>query len=134
MGVGTMITEWRYSAQVITTDKDAGDALYRIVRAFDSDPDNVFEIELNPQAWAVELRATATLVDLVETWNSGGYPQPLLDSGVSEADIDALRSKVFIRYYDVYESGDAVIQPTALSDFITAKGYTRVTPKHYLEV
>lgn len=126
----TTVTEWRKVALLITKDKATGDAMYLLLRAFQNDPEpteSIFDVQLNDGAWACQILAKQTLTDIVDEFNEGGYPQALIDAGKTEAEIDALRSIVFADTYDLYPDNRArTVQPNALDDFITAKGFARI--------
>lgn len=125
-----MITEWRYKAQLITTNKGAGDQLYLALRAFPNDPApaaSMFDIELSDGAWALEYSVKKTFADLVAEYNAGGYPQALLDTGKSKSEIDAMRSVIKVDCYDLYENNEQYkVKPNALNEFIAAQGFTKL--------
>jgi hypothetical protein len=124
-----MITEWRKAASIITADRAIGDQLYLVLRAFQDDPipeESIFTVELSGGALATIVLAKKVFTDAIDEFNSGGYPQALLDAGKSEAEIDALRSIVKASHYDLYPDGvNRVTQDGALDDFILAQGYTK---------
>lgn len=122
------ITEWRKVALIIVPSQEVGDNLYLALRAFQHDPtpdQSKFNIQLNGGAYAAELLAKQSLADIVDDFNSGGYPAEL-QASMTNDEIDALRTVVFADHYDLYPDNQTrTIQPNALDDFIIAKGFER---------
>lgn len=123
------ITKDRFMVQIITKDKTVGDELYAGLRRNQHDSNEAypspFVVALNDSAWACEIVATQEFVGVLEQFNSGDYPQALLDKGKSNAQIDGLRTVVFADYYDLYpDDGPRTLQEGALEKFIKDKGYS----------
>lgn len=122
-----MITEWRFVALLITTDRTIGDSLYGLLRAFPSDPlpeESAFSIELSPNGYAASMLCKQSLIDAIDEYNSVGYPQALLDSGMTEIAVDAIRGVIKADYYDLYATGERVVDSDAMANFLSANGYS----------
>lgn len=124
------ITEDRYYMLGVATDKAAADELSLLLRRNAHDPINAdrvnkFNIPLSDGSYGACVLVTARVKDIIQEYNTNGYPQALLDAGKSNEDIDALRSVIFVDYYDLYPDGQTrTVQPNAFDDFIASKGYT----------
>ncbi len=123
-------TEWRYKALIITRNKSVGDSMYEMLRAFPNDPlpeESVFDIELSDGAWATEYSVKLSVKEAIDSLSAGEYPALLQDNGMSNEDIDGIRSIITAECYDLHENDGAyTVKQEALDSFIAEQGYTRV--------
>lgn len=134
-----MITEWKYMAQIITTNKAAGTQLAVLAAKFPGDPNSeagTFEgvTQLSPQAWAVETPCTQAFVDVIDTLMAdASIDDPRLaylkDRGLTASLWGQAKQIIKAGWYQTWqEDGSYTLNPNALSDFIAAQGYVVVEP------
>lgn len=125
-----VFTEWRYKALIITRNKTAGDSVYEMLRAFPNDPlpdSSIFYVELSDGAWATEYSVKLSVKEAIDSLNDGEYPALLQDNGMSNEDIDGIRSIITADCYDLHENGRPYAEKVnALDNFIADQGYTKV--------
>lgn len=128
------ITEWKYIALIITTNKSAGAALANIATKFPHEVNaemGMFDnaIQLTPQAWAVELICTQGLVDIIDALMEGA---PLSDPRISHLTGRGLNSALWGQakniikadWYRLWQDdGSYTPDLNALNNFILAQGY-----------
>lgn len=135
------MTEFNKYLLVLTTNKAVGNALAGIVgtdtgdaQTFDVSgipcypPGTTFTTEQRgpvsvpvasqePAAWAVGVAVRRPAYDVAAAFAAGGYPQALLDAGLTTEQIDTYRSIVTV------QAGDRSALEGALAQFVTSNGY-----------
>jgi hypothetical protein len=120
-----MASEWLYRMNVVTTDLQLGNALAGAM-GFGTEDHLTFtkgaklrpigSEDTEPSAWFASVPLKATGYAIVSEFRDGGYPQALLDKGITAEQIDAARAVITL------EVGDrATLEGNGLA-FIAANG------------
>lgn len=135
-----MITEWKYLAVVITTNKTAGKQLAKLAAKFPDDPgseDGAFEdgYILSPQGWVMQTPCTQAFVDVLDALTSNAsIDDPRLaylqDRGLTASLWGQAKQIIKADWYQmVQDDGTITPQENFLENFLTAEGYTYSLPE-----
>lgn len=129
------VTAWRHRLIIISKDRNFGDSFFKAFSPYWETEGNNFTdngIQLSPTGWVISSAATDEMVAVIDALNEGAdSSDPRLDfmrpGRMNPATWDNAKLNILATYWTAWQpDGTFVDQPTALDDFITLNGYTRV--------
>jgi len=133
------MTNWKFIAAIITTNKTAGKQLAKLAATFPNDPgaeDGAFEdgYILTPQGYAMLVSCTQVFVDVLDALNEDvSVDDPRLaylqSRGLTASLWGQAKQIIKSSYYQLWqEDGSYTPQENFLENFLTAEGYTYEMP------
>lgn len=129
------MTEYKYIAQLITTDRDVGNFLANLCATYPEDPGaelGTFDDsrQCSPQAWYAEVHCKKAFADVVMALKAGadyssGELQYLRERGLTEQRWELAKTIIKADVYQyLQEDGSKTPNHYALTELATANNYT----------